>query len=90
MKRREFITLLGAAGAAWPVGVNGQPIPVIGYLHSASPEPYAPMMTAFRQGLGEVGYLDGQNLLVEYRWAEGNFDRLPQMARDLVEKNVVC
>ena len=88
MKRRAFLAGLGG-GAAWPVVARGQQaIPVIGYLHSASQEPYAAMMTAFRQGLGEASYVEGQNLRIEYRWAEGNFDRLPQMASELTDRNV--
>ena len=72
--RREFITLLGSA-AAWPFAAHAQQtIPVIGYLHSASPEPYTAMMVAFRQGLAEAGYLDGSNVAIDYRWAEGQFN----------------
>jgi len=61
-------------------------MPVIGYLHSASPEPYSPMIAAFRQGLAEAGYVDGQNVTIDYRWAEGQFNRLPALAAELVAR----
>src|SRR6516162_1634950 len=89
LQRREVIAGLGGA-ATWPFAARAQQAakPVIGFINAASPAPFAPFLSAFHKGLKEVGYVEGQNLAIEYRWAEGQYDRLPAMAADLVSRRV--
>jgi putative tryptophan/tyrosine transport system substrate-binding protein len=91
MRRRELITLLGGLTVAWPFSAHAQQpdkLPVVGFLHSAAPDTYARFVAAFRQGLKETGYVEGQNVTVEYRWAQGQYDRLPELAADMVARRV--
>src|ERR1700731_3607272 len=90
MQRREFIKLIGGAAAGWPLAARAQQpaMPVIGFLNIASPETWTPYVAAFRQGAGQTGFVEGQNVAIQYRWAHGDYNRLPALAADLVSSRV--
>jgi len=90
MRRREFVSLLGGATASWPVRSHAQqkPTPVIGFLGVGSADQFAPTVAAFHEGLKDIGWIVGQNVVIEYRWADGHFDRLPALVADLVKRKV--
>src|SRR5688572_31015030 len=90
MRRRDFIALAGGAVVDWPLAARAQQsaMPVIGYLHSGTAAQFEPHLAAFQEGLKEGGYVVGENVAIEYRWAENKVDRLPQLAADLVRRKV--
>jgi putative tryptophan/tyrosine transport system substrate-binding protein len=89
--RRGLITLFGSTAACWPLGTSAQALPTIGFVNSGNAGPsatFSPLMNAFHQGLNKGGYIEGQNTVVEYRWAGGHYDRLPELLADLISRGV--
>ena len=90
MQRREFIALVGSATFTWSrIARSQQSMPVVGFLNSAAPELYTKFLREFRRGLNEMGFVEGQNVVVEYRWAENRYERLPELAAELVRRQVI-
>ncbi|HEU5445288.1 MAG TPA: ABC transporter substrate binding protein, partial [Pseudolabrys sp.] len=88
MRRRDFLTFVGGSAVAWPGMARAQQIPVVGFLSGQSADNYSHLAAAFRRGLREAGFVDGQNAIIEYRWADGRDDRLPALVAELIERNV--
>jgi ABC-type uncharacterized transport system substrate-binding protein len=90
LRRRAFIALLGGAAATWPLAARAQQqaVPLVGFLHPSSPEPFGHIVNGFRRGLNDIGFVEGQNLAIEYRWARGEYDRLPALAAELVQRRM--